>query len=358
VCAESDPGDYDCICDSGYEKDAPLNGTCSDIDECTRPELSQCAEDATCANSVGGFTCTCDPGFAGDGRTCTDVDECADVLLNECSPNAMCLNAVGSYSCECRPGFEGSGVDCRDEDECATANPCERRSERCVNLVGMPPLCECAPGFSRDAAEGECVSSCGNGERVRGEECDDGGLVDGDGCSALCEVEDGWSCWEPTEPRSVCRETCGDGVLHPNEECDSGEANSDETPNACRERCVEAFCGDGVIDEGEGCDDGDANSDRSAGACRLACVPAFCGDGVIDEGEECDPGTGASTAADACTSGCPRPDAGMPGADAGVTEEPDGGCGCSTPGAPSRSGGLALLGLALGAIFVRRSRRR
>jgi MYXO-CTERM domain-containing protein len=255
-------------------------------------------------------------------------------------------------------GFEGSGVDCRDIDECATANPCDRRAERCVNLVGMPAVCECAPGFSPDA-EGECQSSCGNGDRVRGEECDDGNLDDGDGCSALCEVEEGWSCWEPDGPVSVCLETCGDGVIHPNEECDAGEANSDELANACRTRCVEAACGDGVIDDGEECDDGDENSDRSAGACRTTCVAASCGDGVIDDGEICDPATGEGTAADACTTGCTPPDAGV-SPDAGITPEPDGeGCGCSAPGAGGDStGALALLGLAIAGVFVRRSRRR
>jgi MYXO-CTERM domain-containing protein len=115
-----------------------------------------------------------------------------------------------------------------------------------------------------------------------------------------------------------------------------------------------------VIDDGEECDDGDDNSDRSAGACRTSCVAAFCGDGVIDDGETCDPATGEGTAADACTTGCTPPDAGV-GPDAGITPEPDGdGCGCSAPGASNgaSTGGLALLGLAVAVVFVRRSRRR
>ncbi|MEZ4253444.1 MAG: MYXO-CTERM sorting domain-containing protein, partial [Polyangiales bacterium] len=87
----------------------------------------------------------------------------------------------------------------------------------------------------------------------------------------------------------------------------------------------------------------------------------YCGDGVIDEGEDCDPGTGTSTASDACTAGCPMPDAGVPETDAGMpTTEPDGdGCGCAAPGAGHDTPGpWALLGLAIAVVFVRRSRRR
>lgn len=37
---------------------------------------------------------------------------------------------------------------------------------------------------------------CGNGRTDPEEECDDGGTVDGDGCSADCRVETGWTCAE------------------------------------------------------------------------------------------------------------------------------------------------------------------
>ncbi len=35
---------------------------------------------------------------------------------------------------------------------------------------------------------------CGNGILEQGEECDDGNLLAGDGCSQLCEIEEGWLC--------------------------------------------------------------------------------------------------------------------------------------------------------------------
>ncbi len=42
----------------------------SDIEECD-DNLDNCAEDnAECTNTIGSFTCTCDPGYSGDGTEC------------------------------------------------------------------------------------------------------------------------------------------------------------------------------------------------------------------------------------------------------------------------------------------------
>ena len=39
----------------------------SDIDECAEG-TDDCVDDADCMNTDGSFTCTCQPGFTGDGR--------------------------------------------------------------------------------------------------------------------------------------------------------------------------------------------------------------------------------------------------------------------------------------------------
>merc|ERR1712196_238976 len=68
-----------------------------------------------------------------------------------------------------------------------------------------------------------------------GEECDDGNTKPGDGCSAKCEVEEGWTCaggsWSH---ESIC-DRCGNGVLMAGEECDDGNTrNGDGCSNDCK----------------------------------------------------------------------------------------------------------------------------
>ena len=122
------------------------------------------------------------------------------------------------------------------------------------------------------ATLGECVATvvediarrCGDGVLVAAEDCDDGDLDSGDGCSAACEPEAGFDC--DGEP-SVCASTCADGVVASDEECDDGNA----TP-------------------GDGCDDGcveEAGWECSQASGASACA-AVCGDGLVRGDEECD----------------------------------------------------------------------
>ncbi|MBU1240665.1 hypothetical protein KKF84_16470, partial [Myxococcota bacterium] len=72
---------------------------------------------ATCANTAGGYSCTCPSGYAdtnGNGTLCTDYDECAgEGPGNNCSAYANCTNTVGGFDCECTtPGYSGDGVTC------------------------------------------------------------------------------------------------------------------------------------------------------------------------------------------------------------------------------------------------------
>ena len=41
----------------------------ADIDECSEG-LDMCASNATCTNTEGGYNCSCDFGYHGDGFTC------------------------------------------------------------------------------------------------------------------------------------------------------------------------------------------------------------------------------------------------------------------------------------------------
>jgi cysteine-rich repeat protein len=111
------------------------------------------------------------------------------------------------------------------------------------------------------------VQACGDGslDFLDGEECDDGNVVSGDGCSAFCTLE--------PEPM------CGDGQQDTGEQCDDGNLIDGD---GCSAQCeIELpVCGNGLVEAGEQCDDGNTNNgDGCDASCLIentgAIVPAF-----------------------------------------------------------------------------------
>ena len=51
----------------------------TDIDECDGDTLNACSPNATCANTNGSYTCTCDTGYTGDGFSCSGMYQCVIV---------------------------------------------------------------------------------------------------------------------------------------------------------------------------------------------------------------------------------------------------------------------------------------
>lgn len=126
---------------------------------------------------------------------------------------------------------------------------------------------------------------CGNSKVEAGEECDDGNVVNNDGCSSTCSSE-------PALP------VCGNGTLEAGEQCDDGnQSNTD----SCLNTCLNNTCGDGFLQNGaEQCDDGNVSNTDS---CLIDCNLAKCGDGHIRTGsEQCDDGNNVNT--DTCLNSC------------------------------------------------------
>ncbi len=70
-----------------------------DIDECVE-KLDNCHPNATCMNTEGSFTCTCDLGFSGDGKNCTSK-------YSSCSLKLQVINTwVGGPVID----YEASGI--------------------------------------------------------------------------------------------------------------------------------------------------------------------------------------------------------------------------------------------------------
>ena len=44
----------------------------------------------------------------------TDIDECTEGT-DDCDDNATCENTIGSFTCTCNDGYSGSGEECKGE---------------------------------------------------------------------------------------------------------------------------------------------------------------------------------------------------------------------------------------------------
>ena len=88
-----------CECSQGY---ASNSSTCVDIDECSLG-TDNCSQN--CANTEGGYNCTCLLGYliGPDLASCVDIDECS-LGTDNCSQN--CTNTEGLYECFCEEGYD------------------------------------------------------------------------------------------------------------------------------------------------------------------------------------------------------------------------------------------------------------
>ncbi len=170
------------------------------------------------------------------------------------------------------------------------------------------------------------ASLCGNGISDENEQCEDGNVRDGDGCTSDCRFEPLYCCRGggrvvvPTAARER-RPTLAAGSL-----CSDFDAAYDQVVSASRDFNDACLCGNDSLDPGEQCDgrqfaplaDGAEPTCASqakwtigelgcAADCTLdtaACQLAVCGDSRLAPGEECDD-KGQNTVA--CDSDCSFP---------------------------------------------------
>jgi cysteine-rich repeat protein len=192
------------------------------------------ADDAECYNACVPSPCL-DPArplptnacqdFSGDQTLC----EASYVLVDELR---ACYFGPGGVCLACGEADLGRGdcantcaaLPCQDE---TLVNAGSEQAGGCARHDGDPVACDgafqtaldgsfesCsfdAEGLCRGCdptreAGGTCVNACGstvcgNGRLFGDESCDDGNLLDGDGCSQICRVEPGYQC---TDEPSFC----------------------------------------------------------------------------------------------------------------------------------------------------------
>ncbi|CAD7966757.1 unnamed protein product, partial [Amoebophrya sp. A120] len=235
-------------CGDGY-RDEDIGETCDDFN----------------TNNGDGCSSTCqiEPGFTCKRKSQFDADSCRLFHLINCKN-------------ECDDGNLDDSDGCDSNCRITTNYACESQLIASTNDYGNS-TCH--------------LVQCGDGIKEGTEACDDGNLLDLDGCSKDCIIEPGYACTATstslvsgTYNPSICSGICGDGRVVANETCDdANELNFD----GCDENCgVEVgykcllterptkclpICGDGVrIGGKEECDDGNtANSDGCSEHCKV-----------------------------------------------------------------------------------------
>ncbi|MFP2928679.1 DUF4215 domain-containing protein [Pyxidicoccus sp. 3LG] len=229
----------------------------------------------------------------------------------------------------------------------------------------------CPPGEKCAAWQDTCIENdCGDGIQQANETCDDGNILDGDGCNRTCgssgecgngvqddsegevcddgDTESGDGCSADCKSLETCGnayvdlgEQCDDGNMAPNDDCvecrlavcgdrqtNKTGANKEQCDTggesaACNLNCTNTECGDLIVNAHaeEQCDDGNEDDADDCVNCHIA----ICGDGIRNQTgenrEECDTRVETET----CNSNCTLPDCGDSIVNASALEQCDDG---------------------------------
>ena len=225
----------------------------------TLPALAQAAPPS-------GWTCTASWYGTDDGCDCG-----CGVMDSDC-PSA------GRDACEYNH-CESGQVPGSDGASCA-ANSCgdgyRAGDELCDDGGGQGCTADCSAvdaGYSCGYGGDGCHALvCGDGTREGDETCDDANSAGGDGCSADCQIEEGFACRTPGEPCSAVPAgwNCSANYYGSGDGCDCGCGVEDaDCDGGCAEPgCdVEGVCSFCYDAEGAmvGCASGGADDDGSNG---------------------------------------------------------------------------------------------
>ncbi|MBN2725261.1 MAG: DUF4215 domain-containing protein, partial [Deltaproteobacteria bacterium] len=300
------------ICDDGYtDACGTCNGSCTDWGSGSIPGDGQrCPETEECDTGVQGTVDGCsDTGTIDPGWECNTA-----VTPNVCNPICGDGQVLGGEVCDTG---NLNGRTCTSE-------------YGYTNPAGL--LCNSTcDGFENP---GNCDNTCPDGKLEPGETCDDGGTVPSDGCSAVCQIEDYWQCNTAVSP-NVCTPICGDGHIRGAEAsstgCDDGNLIDNDgctnchvdpgyectgEPSICNEKCGDGlkvgseFCDLGVLNQpGDTCSTVYGYSNPAGLACNATCTGYTdsgcnytCPDGHREPGEQCDDNNLLNT--DGCTQFC------------------------------------------------------
>jgi cysteine-rich repeat protein len=405
-----DPGEE---CDDGNTQ----NGDCCDENCQFEPVDSPCPDGLYCNGDE-----TCDGGGTCQAGTPIDCDDLVDCTVDACNEatdscdntpdDGLCDNGVfcdGIELCDpvsdCQPG---TPVDCDDGVSC-TDDSCDEVNDVCANdpndlncpddglfCTGIE-FCDaviscsftgdpCGVGTICNEAAGTCdrVPGCGDGFVDPGEDCDDGNILEGDCCSALCQFEpvdspcpDGLYCNgdETCDGAGTCKDgtpiDCDDLVGCTVDACNEATDSCDNTPD-------DGVCGNGVFCDGmevcdpvndcqpgtaTDCSDGVECTDDSCDEVNAVCVNDPNDLNCPDDGLFCTGDASCDAVTDCSATGDPCADGTVCNEETATCDSEGGGGGCQLQPPGSGRSGMSnatppiLILLCLCALLIRKRRR-
>ncbi|CAK66884.1 unnamed protein product (macronuclear) [Paramecium tetraurelia] len=230
-----------CTCKSGYfQQSSDVCGQCHlSCLECSNNTSQSCTRcpstrEPQITNNTLQFSCKCRRGYyeSNDKQclSCQDYinppvthycySKCGDGILqwnedcddgnNNYRDNCYkCLNGNSfclDYTCtSCDAGRCSGCIDgfyLTQEFICLPCDPscktCVNRSDNCTDCMVYQSdgsgcvMCNQEQGYQVQGDQ--CVNICGDGIKVKNEQCDDGNVDNNDGCNHSCQVEDGYQC--------------------------------------------------------------------------------------------------------------------------------------------------------------------
>ena len=237
-----EPGE---TCDDGDTDDT--NG-CTQLCEYSCTGAGDCGDANSCTQDVCNPTshvCSNPADTTANGKVCTVGGVTGNCSAGSCVP-ADCGNGTTDVGEECDngPGNNGAGTGCSSscQNECDATVDCTdgnlcNGSETCVTRnTGKA----CSPGSNQ--AQGTVCTGASGPRRVCngsggcvGSTCGDGYLDNANGGTEACEPPNTATCDANCQLAAVC----GDGTINPGEDCDDGgRANLDGCDSNCKYEAI------------------------------------------------------------------------------------------------------------------------